>query len=234
MRRGYHVVHYVGHAQPDGLILESSSGRGEVISADRFIDLLRQCPDLLMVLFAGCETAQQSDVSQELRQALSLSEHCVRDSCPMVVGMQAVLPMRTERILGSFFFYEGLTSGRTVADAIRLARAAIREDEFVGQGKLDWAVPALFIGGETAGEVVDVSAPARPPVRARREELNLDKVETDREFIARHVQLRSTIDYLTGRTLARVLWVTGPGDEPARLVARALDDVADGLDFICG
>jgi hypothetical protein len=229
-RRGYHVVHYVGHAQPQGLMLEGASGREELIEADRFTDLLRQCPDLLMVFFGGCETAKRADVANGHLESLSLSEHCVRDSCQTVVGMQAILPMRTERILSSFF-YEGITSGRTVADAVRLARAAVREDEYVGQGKLDWAVPSLFIGGESAGAVIDTHMPATPPAQAYREELNLDKVETDREFIARDVQLRSTIDYLAGRTVERVLWVTGPGDEPAHLVARALDDVADGLDY---
>ncbi len=229
-QRGYHVVHYVGHAKPEGLILENASGREELIAADRLTDMLRQCPDLLMAFFGGCETARRADATDGQLESLSLSEHCVRDSCQTVVGMQAILPMRTERILTSFF-YEGITSGRTVADAVRLARAAVREDEYVGKGKLDWAVPNLFIGGESAGEVVDTRLPATPPVLKHREELNLDKVEADREFIARDVQLRSTIDYLAGRTTERVLWVTGSGDEPANLVARALDDVADGLDY---
>jgi hypothetical protein len=228
-QRGYHLVHYIGHAKPQGLVLESASGREELIGADGFRDLLRQCPDLLMVYFSGCETAQRNLTNGPL-ESLSISEHCVRDSCPIVVGMQAILPMRTERILSSFF-YDGITSGRTVADAVRLARAAVREDEYVGRDKLDWAVPSLFIGGETASEVVDTRLSATPPARRYREELNLDKVETDREFIARDVQLRSAIDYLAGRTVERVLWVTGPGDEPARLVARALDDVADGIDY---
>lgn len=230
--RGYHIVHYIGHADPGGLLLESSVGRQAKTNPDRFVDLLRQCPDLLMAYFGGCETARAAAArTGEHTAPLSLSEHCVRDSCALVLGMQAVLPMPTERLLNSFF-YDGITSGRTVADAVRLARAAVRDDEHVGGGRLDWAVPCLHVGGETAGAVIDRATPATPVTRSRREELNFGKVEAEREFVAREVAVRATVDHLVGRSDERILWVAGPGDEPERLVARALDDVGAGLDYV--
>jgi hypothetical protein len=73
---------------------------------------------------------------------------------------------------------------------------------------------------------VDPDAPKRPVATARREELKLDLREGDREFFARHVALRETIDYLAGRRRYRMLWITGEaGVGKTRLVGRALEDV---------
>ena len=228
--RGYHVVHYVGHANPDGLILEGDGGRAAPIPETVFTRLLRQCPDLVMVVFAGCETAQSpSETSDhEWPGRLSLSEACVRDACQVVIGMQAILPFTTERTFTGFF-YRGLTSGRTIADAVRLARAAVRDQD--AEGMLNWAVPTMFVGGESADALINLDAPPRPVVEHRREELKFGFVEGEREFLGRDAQLRPAIDFLTGRSRDRVLWVTGPGDEPARLVARALEDVGEAIDY---
>ena len=141
-RGGYHIVHYLGHAAPGGLYLEDRVGRTTLVPAESFTELLRLCPQLRLSLFAGCETARApappATPIQEWRQGLSTAEQCVRVSCPTVVGMRAVLPFRTEWLF-AHFFYQGLASGYAIVDAVRLARAAIRGDEFVGGELLDWA-----------------------------------------------------------------------------------------------
>jgi hypothetical protein len=225
-QRGYNLIHYIGHGLPGHLLLEDSSGMAVKTKAENFNAVLRHCPDLRLVFFGGCQTAQSPDeVVQQWQGALSLADLCVRDACQVVVGMQAVLPFPTERLFCRFF-YQGLTSGRTIADAITLARAAIYDDEHVGQGKLDWAVPCVFIGGESPGQLIDTKSPSVSIQRRQREELKLDLEEGDREFFSRHVQLRKTIDFLAGRSRHRVIWVTGPaGVGKTRLVDRALEDV---------
>jgi hypothetical protein len=230
-QRGYHIIHYIGHAVPQGLYLEDSRGWASLTHPDDFNALLRGCPDLRLVFFAGCQTAQSpaDDAARPWPGPLSLADYCVRDACQVVVGMQAVLPFRTERMF-SRFFYQGLTSGRTIADALTLARGGIFDDEYCGRGLLDWSVPCLFVGAEFPGRLVDTQAQPTPVKRRHREQLKLDVVEGDREFFSRHGQLRVVIDFLTGRTKHRLLVVTGPtGVGKTRLIDRALDDVDESL-----
>jgi hypothetical protein len=226
--RGYNVLHYIGHGLPGRLLLEDPSGRALETYAAQFNSVLQSCPDLRLIFFAGCETAQTPDESSTpWPAAMSLADMCVRDVCQVVIGMQAVLPFRTERLFCRFF-YQAVSSGRTIADAMTVARAAVADDAHSGTGLLDWAVPCVFVGGDSPGYLVDPDAPARPVAATRREELKLDLREGDREFFARHIALRETIDYLAGRRLYRVLWVTGEaGVGKTRLIGRALDDVGE-------
>jgi hypothetical protein len=235
-RGGYHIVHYLGHAAPGGLYLEDRFGRAALAPAEAVTALLRLCPQLRLSLFAGCETATTPaatvTLSHEWRQGLSTADQCVRVSCPTVIGMRAVLPFRTEWLFARFF-YQGLASGYAVVDAVRLARAAIRGDEFVGGDLLDWAVPSVIAGSDQLGPLLE---PAKPGLRAPRRtvaELKFDVVEEDREFFSRLVQLRQAIDVLGGIAPGRVLIVTGPsGVGKTALVDRALQDLGTGLDGV--
>ena len=217
-----------GHGLPGRLLLEDSSGRARETQAAQFNSVLQSCPDLRLIFFAGCETAQTPDESSTpWPAAMSLADMSVRDVCQVVVGMQAVLPFRTERLFCRFF-YQALSSGRTIADAMTVARAAVADEPQAWTSLLDWAVPSVFVGGDTPGRLVDPDAPKRPVASGRREELKLDLREGDREFFARHVALRETIDYLAGRRPHRLLWVTGEaGVGKTRLVGRALEDVSE-------
>ena len=101
-RRGFHLFHYLGHANPDGLKLEQGNGRGRLLPSQEFALLLQQLPDLRLAVFAGCETARAPAGAADddpWPGPLSSADICVRDACPMVIGMQAVLPFRTERLL---------------------------------------------------------------------------------------------------------------------------------------
>lgn len=235
-RGGYHIVHYVGHAAPGGLYLEDRFGRAVLTQAEAITELLRLCPQLRLSLFAGCETARTPAASvtlpHEWRQGLSMAEQCVRVSCPTVIGMRAVLPFRTEWLFARFF-YQGLASGYAIVDAVRLARAAIRGDEFVGGELLDWAVPSVIAGSDQLGPLLE---PPKPRPRAPRPafaELKFDLVEEDREFFSRLAPLRQAIDLLGGTSLGRILIVTGPaGVGKTALVDRALQDLVTRLDCV--
>lgn len=226
--RGYHVVHYLGHAKPTGLKLEDRQGLAYWTESARFNAILRACPDLRLAFFAGCRTAADPSIDTEAADhLLSVADQCVREACQTVVGMQAVLPFRAERVM-TRFFYQALVAGSSIAQALRLARAAVFDDDEVGAPLLDWVVPALYTGDEPEA-IVDTEAPGRePPPPRRRTDLKLDLQEPDREFFARQSQLRTALDVLSRRCPARVLWVTGPaGAGKSRLAARALDDVDD-------
>jgi hypothetical protein len=230
-RHGFHVVHYLGHAQPTGLKLEDPQGRGRLVRAGDFSRLLQELPDLRLAVFAGCETARApvTTVADRWPGQLSTTDHCVRDASPAVVGMQAVLPFATEKLF-TRFFYQSLTAGRSVAEAMRLARLAVAGDDQVGAGLLDWAVPCLVVGGGDPGPLLDPTARATPPPPRRRVSLRLDARQSDLMFFARQAELREAIDVLEGHNRVRLLQVVGgAGVGKSRLLERAVEELNDGV-----
>ncbi len=230
-RHGFHVVHYLGHAQPTGLKLEDPQGRGRLVRAGDFSRLLQELPDLRLAVFAGCETARAplTSAADQWPGQLSTTDHCVRDASPAVVGMQAVLPFATEKLF-TRFFYQSLTAGRSIAEAMRLARLAVAGDDQVGGGLLDWAVPCLVVGGGDPGPLLDPTARATPPPPARRVSLRLDARQSDLMFFARQTELREAIDVLEGHNRVRLLQVVGGmGVGKSRLLDRAVEELDDGV-----
>ena len=239
-RYGYHLVHYVGHAVQRGLLLEDRFGRSRMVEAEILNELLRLCPNLRLVLFAGCETARAPDLEAgsagtrcDWRVRLSTADRCVRDSCPMVIGMQAVLPFRTEWLF-TRCFYQAVTTGYSVAEVVRLARVTIR-DVYVGGSRLDWAVPSLIVGGGQPDATVEPTAVA--PARALRDAASpatsssWTLFQSDLDFFSRRrcCGSRST----RWPTQDRVLVVTGgTGVGKTRLIDRALEDIGDRMDIV--
>lgn len=232
-RRGYHLFHYLGHAEPGRLILEDENGRRDNQSASRFMEVLSLCPDLRLAVFAGCETARASEdplnvdaaATDGWRHILSLADRCVQESCPVVVGMQAILAFRTERLF-TRFFYQGIASGYSVTGAMRLARTATRSDRHVGGDLLDWSVPVVFVGGADPGPLLDRSTHGVPPERPTRHILRLGLRQQETRFFARDVALRQAIDVLSGKTPERVLVLIGPaGVGKTMLIDRALEEI---------
>ena len=231
--RGYHLFHYVGHALPEGLMLEDRAGYREIMPAADLAELLQLCPDLRLAVFAGCETARAPidpltiDVTTRGRDLLSLADYCVQEACPAVIGMQAVLPFSTERIF-TRFFYQAVASGYSIAESLRLARGAIRADRRVGGDLLDWSVPTLFVGADEPGPIVPRTPPTPPKESPRRMELNLGLRQRNLQFFGRDLPLRQAIDVIAGQTPERVLVVTGAnGIGKTSLIDRALEEIGD-------
>jgi hypothetical protein len=225
-RRGFHIVHYLGHANPYGLLLQQRSGKGRLVTSEEFAMLLQQMPDLRLAVFAGCETARAPAGELDKPDKYSTADVCVRDACPIVVGMQAVLPFGTERIFTKFF-YEALTGGQTVAQALRLARLAIADD---GARLLNWAVPSLFVGDSEPGPLTNPLAKASPPQARRQVSLKLGIRQRELRFISRLSQMREAVDMLSARNSLRLLVVIGPPETgKTSLLDRALEEVDDGV-----
>jgi hypothetical protein len=227
-RRGFHLFHYLGHAQPAGLRLEERYGRSRLVTGEQMSLLLQQLPDLRLAVFAGCETARAPSAVAEVDRwpgPLSTVDHCVRDASPMVIGMQAVLPFSTERVF-TRFLYSAITGGQSVAEALRLARLAVIDDEISGGQLLNWAVPCLFVAGAEPGPLVDPQAKAIVPPRVRRVGLKIGVRQSELRFVSRLNALRVSVDALCGRNDARLLMVLGRGGAgKSRLLDRALEEL---------
>ncbi|WP_173119903.1 CHAT domain-containing protein [Pseudaquabacterium terrae] len=238
--RGYHVFHYVGHALPDQLILEDDGGHALEVESARLIELLRLCPDLRLAIFAGCETARArddplafaKDAAVGWRDLLSLADRCVQGACPIVIGMQAVLPLTTERVF-TRYLYQGLASGYSVVDALRIARGAVHGDPRHGSLLLDWSVPVLFVGGEDPGPLLPRGALPQPVEEVRRIELKLGLRTSGGRFLARDLALRQVVEILGGAARQRVVAITGAtGTGKSTLVERALEELGPDVGIV--
>lgn len=230
-RRGFHLLHYLGHAQPNGLNLERAGGTRRLVPGADFAALLQQMPDLRLAVFAGCETARSpSDPgADEWPGTQSIADCCVRDASPMVIGMQAVLPFGTERLF-TRFFYQALTSGHHVAEALRLARLAIADDQFDGRPLANWSVPALFVGGSLPGAVLDPAAKALPVPRAPRVATRYDPLQGELRFTSRFNEMRQALDVLSARRPARLLQVVGGrGSGKSAFLDRVAEELDDDI-----
>ena len=242
-RDGYHFIHYVGHATDTGLVLEDHLSRSLDVPSAEVSDLLRACPNLRMVVFAGCYTARSPGRLARAAERglplwrLSTADHCVRDSCPIVIGMQALLPFRTQWLF-SRFFYRSIAAGFSVVEAVHLARSAIHGDDHVGSERVDWAVPSLFLSDSPPLVVLDrppsaTRVPRHPPTEPWPIQLKLDGTAGDRHFFSRMACLRLAVDVLSANTRNHVLLMLGPsGAGKSRLIDRALQDIRDKVDFI--
>lgn len=227
-RRGYHVLHYLGHASPNGLWIENRSGAGEVLPSARLAEILGQNPDLKLALFAGCETARAPD-SDGTRSdpGLSIAHQVVRDAAPIVLGMQVVLPFHTQRLF-TRAFYEALTAGHPVARALHLARGSVRDGYDGHSRQLDWAIPTLFLGGAEPGPVMDPRASVLPVARPPCISLRIAPMQRDLRFVARHQNLRRVIDVLSGREHQRLICISGTGarrEDLSSLLDRAIEEL---------
>ena len=239
-QRGYHLFHYVGHAEPDHLILEDRAGQRKDLDSSNFMEVLRLCPDLRLAVFAGCKTARAAGDPETLdtrqavgwRDLLSLADYTVQEACPAVIGMQAELGFSVERVF-TRFFYQALAHGYSIAEALQLARGAIRGDERRSGDLLDWSVPALFIGNSDPGPLLPRSA--APPKKAgpTRRDLKLGLRQSDERFYGRELPLRQAVDILGGNAPERVLMVTGAsGVGKTQLLDRTLEELGESVSHV--
>ena len=144
LRRGYHILHFVGHGMFDRgegyLILEDVLGRSDPMAASVLGQLVTDS-NLRLVVLNACETS----VSDRETGFGGTAHQLVQAGMPAVVAMQLAIADRTA-VAFSREFYGALADGWPVDAAVQEGRRSIvialgnRWQEYV-----DWAIPTLHM-----------------------------------------------------------------------------------------
>lgn len=133
----YHILHLIRHGGPDSLFFkadEHSSGRDVVLSR-RFATLLKDQPDLRLVVLNSCEGARAEFETSLPAMAAELE----RRGIPNVVAMQ--FDIRSDLAVSfAVRFYAALSQGHTVDEAL----AECWRDLYSGSNRPAWGTPVLY------------------------------------------------------------------------------------------
>jgi CHAT domain len=143
----WHVVHFTGHGDYDAkrdqgtIALVGADGRGNMVDADRFADLLNQGSSRpRLVVLNSCESGRTSTRDVFSSTAATL----VRRGTSAVAAMQFTVsdPSAVAFARG---FYDSLVKGQTIDEAVQSGRIII-----LGSGSLEWVTPVLYVRGDTS------------------------------------------------------------------------------------
>lgn len=143
LRRGYHVLHYIGHGHFSStgngelLLTSESATAAQPLDAEALGHLLRASTIRLTVLNA-CQTA----VTSKVEAFSGAAQLLVKAGLPAVVAMQFDIP-DTSAITFSRVFYESLADGFPLQSAVTESRKALLIAD--GSDSKSWATPALFM-----------------------------------------------------------------------------------------
>ena len=145
----WHVVHFIGHGDFDierdegVLALENEEGRVHRVTAESFVDLLREAqPMPRLVVLNACESSTSGSTDMFSGAAASL----VRGGVSAVTAMQFEISDKAA-IAFCRGFYTAIGRGRGVDEAVRSGRVAILG---LGDGSLEWITPTLYLRGREA------------------------------------------------------------------------------------
>jgi len=141
-RKSYQILHFAGHADRRGLILEDGAGHYMPLGTDVLIEAVSK-PSLNMVFLNACETA--GGVSQQ--GITSLASMLVSKGVPLVLAMQYAIPDNDALVFVRNFYHELTTTG-VVDVSLNRARWAVYSARS-GVEPPNWAIPVLFVRGST-------------------------------------------------------------------------------------
>ncbi|MBI5789360.1 MAG: tetratricopeptide repeat protein [Candidatus Schekmanbacteria bacterium] len=137
LAKDYQVLHFVGHGNWGSLSLEDNYGCVDEITGTWLRENLSNSA-LHLALFNSCYTAS----TLQENSCAGIAKTLLDAGIPMVVGMQMSI---TERAALTFAhtFYRSLSEGKSVGDAVTVARRAISNcpDSLAWE----WISPVLFI-----------------------------------------------------------------------------------------
>lgn len=130
-----HILHFIGHGYPGGLIFENGSGNSQKIGDDRLGVLLQSNTALRLSFLNACDSAQSSweDLFTGTAQTL------VFQGIPAVLAMRFPITDRAAIEL-SQHFYEAIADGLPVDRALAKARRQI----YLNGNDEEWGTPILF------------------------------------------------------------------------------------------
>jgi hypothetical protein len=142
--REYDVVHYFGHAgfdpkQGQGyLSIDDLRGNALRVYATNFANLLINS-GVRLVFLNACKTAQGAP--GEIPGRSSIAAALLDAGVPAVIGAQFSIPDVSAHFL-SANVYEGLLSGKSVSESVRVGRNAMF---FTDESKFfEWGIPVLY------------------------------------------------------------------------------------------
>lgn len=107
-----HVVHFSGHGGMEGLMFENQAGKAQFVDIEALAELFELFKDQVeCVLLNACYSAPQAE---------AISRHI-----PYVIGMSEAIGDRAA-IEFAIGFYDALGAGRSIEDAFKFGRNAIR------------------------------------------------------------------------------------------------------------
>jgi len=105
------IVHFAGHGDDDGILVEGDNGRAVQVPVDALADLFELCQrHVECVILNACQSEAQ---------AKAIAEHI-----PYVIGMSAGIKDQAA-IEFAVGFYDALGAGREIEEAFRFAKNAI-------------------------------------------------------------------------------------------------------------
>lgn len=140
----YQVLHFVGHADPDSLILEDERGYAQTLAITDLISAMsRPGSDLTMVFLNACQTASPGS-----RPGIpSAARQLAAKGVPLVLAMQHDI-LNSDALVFVEAFYRDLAAYGSVVDAVGSARRSV----FRARGSRVppvWAIPVLLIRGSS-------------------------------------------------------------------------------------
>jgi hypothetical protein len=178
LRAGADIFHFSGHGEfvkslgpsgdgiigAGGIILADENNRAVPVSADRLLEIIRH-HGVRLVVMGACETARRDTVYDWSSVALSL----LKGEIPAVIAMQfTVYDPLTALFMGDF--YQALSAGLTIDEAVYLGRWAVREATQLDKPDIrDWGAPVLYMrtpGGSIFPPVTDEVARQRAQDRS--------------------------------------------------------------------
>jgi hypothetical protein len=140
LRRGYQVLHFIGHgtfAEGKGyLIFEDDDGAAKLVNAETLSYFLRDTPTRLLFLNA-CQTALNLTKASPL--GVAHAAHAA--GIPAVVAMQDTVVDSVAAVF-AFAFYQALAEGCPLESCMAEGKKAVVG--VVGLDRADWAIPVLF------------------------------------------------------------------------------------------
>jgi WD40 repeat protein len=212
LRRGYHVLHFVGHgayveSAGAALFLVGAANQVQIARAEELAAMLARLvgPDnpLQLVFLGSCQTA----VASPADAFRGLAPQLLQAGVPAVLAMQDLVPVLTYRAFAQAFYRQLMQHG-AVDLAANQARSAIMTAKLPGA-----SIPVLFSrvpdGKLLAIPGVDESAPA--PGQSPYKGLHYFDVADAATFHGREHLTADLVDFLRHNSLLAVVGASGSG-----------------------
>lgn len=141
LRKGYHVLHLVGHGacpkgEPPVLFLANEDGDAALVEENQLAEMLERQGEYLRLVYLSC---CQSATPSTAEGFLGIAPALVRAGMPAVLAMQEKVAITTARAFSATFYRRLLAHG-LVDLAANEARSAVLSAEMSGA-----AIPVLYL-----------------------------------------------------------------------------------------